>query len=204
MEGKLKNEKVINLLFLLLLFLSCSQDESVRIQKSIDKSLLQKGDIICRLGNSFYSGFFRNLSNTDKRFSHVGIVYKDIFFDSIYILHSELDDNELHCIQKTDLNIFLDNTSDWAIYRLKADKCKREAIVSQAQYYYYHKNIPFDMSFNIEDSSAFYCTEFIAKCVNNALDTLIIRPKSTRNDKYYIAVDDIYMHNCMSKIIEKD
>ena len=194
MEGQFKNEKIRIGVFCLICVLACRGKYTTEKQQPIyNISDIQDGDIVYRLGNGFFSDFFRDMSHVEKKFSHVGIIHKTMKMDSVFVIHAEADDySGIGFVKKEPIDIFLKNVRDWAVYRLTTKKEYQKKISDYA--FQYHKmNIPFDTAFNETDSSSFYCSELVKHCVNNALSTELIKAKTVKNGKAFIAIDDTYL-----------
>ena len=116
---------------------------------------LKDGDIILRLGDGPLSPMFRNVSPTDRRFSHLGIVR--IRDETITVIHSlGVITNRNRGVEETSLERFLRNARSAGIFRtLSADGT---AISDKALTFI---GIPFDWSFNLSDDSRIYCTELL-------------------------------------------
>jgi Permuted papain-like amidase enzyme, YaeF/YiiX, C92 family len=156
-------------------------------------SQLQHGDIIYRLGNTYYSSYFRDFSKRDRKYSHTGIVVKYSENDSIYVIHAEADDHTgIGEVRKESIASFLKDAMDWGVYRWHCSGLIKQDFVTWASHYHQLK-IPFDMAFDCSDSSAFYCTELVAHCINNAFKKEIIRANTIHNSKPFIALDDTYL-----------
>ena len=202
MEGRLQKKEIIILFYCLTLFWTCSEKVNPKEHPIYDLSLAQNGDIIYRLGSGFFSDFFKDFSQKDKKFSHVGIIYKTALNDTLFVIHAEADDfSGIGFVKKESASVFLNDVRDWAIYRLKTNDiiCKK---VSDYAFQYQKKKIPFDTAFDTQDSSAFYCTELLAHCINNAFNEKIIKANTVHKNNIYIAIDDTYQLDCMVLIIE--
>lgn len=194
MESQFKNDKIRQILFYLFFISACSGKSKPKVEQLIRvTSDIQNGDIIYRLGNGLFSDFIKDMSHVEKRFSHVGIIYKAAEQDSAFVIHAEADDySGIGFVKKEPIDIFLKNVRDWAIYRLTTKEVYQKKISDYA--FQYHKmNIPFDTAFDETDSSSFYCSELVKHCVNNALSTELIKAKTVKNDKAFIAIDDTYL-----------
>ena len=124
--------------------------------------LVQDGDIICRLGDRFWSRMFSDLSMEDKRYSHLGIIR--IYNDKITVIHSEGDTGHgRDYVHEEPIKDFLRIARAVGIYRVKnADG----SIISKTALDYL--GTPFDWKFDISDNSKIYCTELlyvILQCV---------------------------------------
>lgn len=186
------------------LSIAACQSKNISQEAVYDLSLSQSGDVIYRLGNGLYSNFFKDFSDKDKRYSHVGIIYRTDMTDTVFVIHAEGDDlSGIGGIKKVTATTFLQDTKDWAIYRLKSDDSIRQRVAEQVLFYFKKKDIAFDMAFDTEDSTAFYCSELIAHCINNACNAKVIMPNTTKNNRPYIAIDDTYLTNKMQLILYK-
>ena len=116
---------------------------------------LEDGDIICRLGDRLWSQYFKDISITDKRYSHLGIV--KINDNGITVINAEgLAIQGKDFVNETDLDDFLEIAKTIGIYRLKDFDGK---IISSAAMEYI--GYPFDWYFDLEDDSKIYCTELL-------------------------------------------
>lgn len=167
-----------------------------------DDSLLQTGDLVCRFGNGMYSAWFRDVSQRDKRFSHAGIVVKPQDGGPTQVVHAEADDHTGQGEVRTEtLSKFLKSAHDWAIYRVTAGEKTGSKIAGRALWYA-GKHIPFDLDFDATDSTAFYCTELVMHCVNDALGDIRIRPNSRLGGKQVVALDDTYLHEWVKLVTQ--
>jgi len=116
---------------------------------------LKDGDIICRLGDRFWSLYFKDISINDKRFSHVGVVR--IIDDKITVINAEGRAAQgKDFVNNVDLDEFLEIAKAIGIYRLKNYDGKT---VSSAALEYI--GYPFDWNFDLEDKNKIYCTELL-------------------------------------------
>ena len=114
---------------------------------------LNDGDIIFRLGDRVWSNYFKNLSQNDKKFSHLGIIRKK---DNIVtVIHSE-GSTENDYVKEVSLNDFISIAQSIGIYRLKNIE---NEIVSEIALEY--KNQAFDWQFDMENDDKIYCTELL-------------------------------------------
>lgn len=200
MESRLQKREIMALFYCLILFWTCSEKVNPKEPPIYDLSLAQNGDIIYRLGSGLFSDYFKDFSQRDKKFSHVGIIYKTALNDTLFVIHAEADDfSGIGFVKKEPVSFFLDDVRNWAIYRLKTNDiiCQK---VSDYAFQYQEKKIPFDTAFDTQDSSAFYCTELVAHCVNNAFQKKVIEPNTVVKNKAYFAIDDTYKIACMESV----
>ena len=126
-----------------------------RIKADDISAYLKDGDIICRLGDRLWSLYFKDVSVTDKRFSHLGIIR--IFGGKITVINAEgraIQGKDF--VNEVGLDEFLEIAKAVGIYRLIDYDGK---IVSSAALEYV--GYPFDWSFDLEDKSKIYCTELL-------------------------------------------
>jgi hypothetical protein len=189
-------------LLLLLSFAACRLDQEAAGSRAEmpDEARLQSGDLIYRFGNGLYSAYFRNISQTDQRFSHVGIAVRISKEDELYVVHAEADDYTGQGGVRMDrLSDFLKDANDRSAYRLNANEAVRLDIAKRALDYQ-RRAVPFDLAFDAADSTAFYCTELVLHCVNAAAGRLLIQGCTKINGKPVIAIDDTYLHDAMTPI----
>jgi len=117
-------------------------------------SLIQDGDIIFRMGDRIWSQSFRDLSPTERRFSHLGIVRKRD--DVITVINSEAMQEYDDVVTEVTLERFLQPALCVGLFRMH--DLDGELISDTAMEFI---GIPFDWKFDMEDSSKLYCTELL-------------------------------------------
>jgi hypothetical protein len=183
----------VTAMLLCLVCAACRPESGPAGQSPHDISQLQSGDLIYRLGNGLYSVGFQEFSQTEKRFSHVGIVEKSATGDSLWVIHAEADDyTGQGGVRRETVAGFLKQSGDCAAYRLPADVAVRDRITALAREFW-HRKTPFDISFDADDPTAVYCTELVQYCVNGAVGYPLISAGTEMNGRRYIAVDDTYI-----------
>ena len=127
----------------------------IRLKTDGFSELLKDGDIICRLGDRVWSQYFRDVSITDRRFSHMGIIR--INNDLITVIHSEGDLGlEINYVNEVALEEFIEFARAIGIYRVK--NIDGSQISNMAIEYL---GVPFDWQFDMSDDSKLYCTELL-------------------------------------------
>ena len=157
-------------------------------------SLIKHGDMILRTGNDFTSESLRQLSFTDKTYSHCGIA--SIENDSIFVYHclgGEWNPDEkmrrdpliLFCnpYENRGFGIFTFNLSN-------GEKIKLDSLVRD----WYNKEIRFDMKFDLTTSDRLYCAEFVANAYALATQNQIKFDTSNINTFKYLAIDNLIMN----------
>ena len=116
---------------------------------------LKDGDIICRLGDRIWSQYFKDISVTDKRFSHLGIIR--INDEKITVINAEGRAIEgKDSVNETGLDEFLEIARAVGIYRINGYDGK--ILSSMAMEYI---GYPFDWGFDLENKNKIYCTELL-------------------------------------------
>ncbi len=182
-------------LFLLLFSLLLVQCKSKKQKekKSIDSCLLVDGNLILRLNRGLLSNYFRNIASENKDFSHCGIIY--IENNRYWVSHSERDETKnFNGVVKEDLEDFLEHSKAFAIYDIQQKESIRRGIHKSIKQYL-DLAIPFDMKFDTKDTTALYCSEFVALCYNeNFPANKKISPTGTipyTGDKFFL-LDDLH------------
>ena len=190
MESKYRQEKIILAIALCFIFCGCSKPNPIADKQSLPTDI-RNGDVICRLGNGFFSNQFKKCSVKEKIYSHAGIIR--LSADSIFVIHAEASElTGIGSVKKENISDFLENIKIWGVYRLSAEDSTRDKIASKAEEYYL-KNTPFDLDFDAENDSKVYCTELIALSVNYAFGDSIIKPTFMVGDKKIYGIDDVYL-----------
>lgn len=150
---------------------------------------LRSGDLVCRLGDGYFSGLFRRYSGGEERFSHIGIVHWE---DSVCcVIHA--DANELTgegSVRIDALSEFLDHALDYQFYPVTADSLRRR--IDSVAYDYALRHTPFDLSFDLTSDSTLYCSELVALSINKALnDSSFVPTYPLRKDFSYYRIADI-------------
>jgi len=175
------------------IFIFNCQNPTIKKQFICYQVAFENGDLIYRFGNGFFSSTFRDFSNKEKLYSHVGIIYKPSSIDTFFVIHSEASElTGIGGVRMETVKSFLCEANNWALYRIKADKEQKYNITKIANKFLQLK-VPFDLDFNLEDTTAFYCTELVANCVNKSMHKVLIKAKTKKGNRDFIAIDDTYL-----------
>lgn len=159
--------------------------------------LLQDGDLVLRTGNDFISFAMRQFSQTDKTYSHCGLVR--VQGGKTWIYHAiGGEDNPQATLRRESFASFCNPQYNlgFGIFRYALNQAQRKRLDSLADHYY-QARIPFDMQFDLNSDSSFYCAEFVYKVVNQATGRDYL-PFSHMGDFKYIAIDNLFVnaHSC--------
>jgi hypothetical protein len=148
---------------------SCTKKESSASNLAIDTSLLQEGDFIVRRGYGIVSTFIANNYGGSYHMSHVGIVVKQ--GPKISVIHSisrQLSNKE--GVVEDSLSTFIKDakTPLLMVYSpVPGSKSQRHLIASTAKRLA-KKNTPFDLDFDLADTTQLFCTELVMYCMQQA------------------------------------
>lgn len=194
-----KNKILIYLIFISIF--ACKEQPQETKQMIMHTQGLHSGDLVLRLGNGFFSNYFKQYASSEKKFSHVGILFREQ--NQIFVYHTEASElTGIGKVKKELLSEFLNDIHVYEFYRLQYPDSILDAMLRKAQHYHLSE-IPFDTSFNSYDESELYCTELVANSINYACKDLVIKPTLELNHQKIYALDDIYRSPKVYKIKEE-
>jgi len=136
---------------------------------------IQNGDIIMRQGYGIVSSIILKTLNEDIPVSHIGIISQNNAGD-YYVIHSvSRAISDYDGIQIDKLDRFINNSRPGSIiitryYLPKIDDNYAGKQISDRARYYLDKKIPFDHSFNFEDTTSFFCSELVWRILVDLFD----------------------------------
>ena len=153
---------------------------------------LRNGDLICRLGTSWYSGLFRKKASSAQEYSHIGIIlYAGT--DSCSVIHTEEDPSSGHGgVALESLSSFLAHSRRAGIYRLHLPDSVLSHFV-RAALDYRERQVPFDFAFDSASDAELYCTELVAAALLKADSLLPIRPSISVAGRRVYSLDDLLL-----------
>ncbi len=183
-------------LLLLLLLIACKHKKALPLD--ISDYDLRSGDIVCRLGNGFFSKYFKEFASKEQRYSHIGLV--EVTQDTIFVIHTEASElTGVGFVKREPIARFLEKITVFGFYRITATDALRQRIIAKVNSYYKDK-VPFDMDFKTADDSELYCTELVARAINYAFDSIVIRPELQLGSRKFYSLDAIYQHPLAQKL----
>lgn len=195
-----KNKIFINLLLFFLLSCNNMQKKSCE-NKAFFYDSLQSGVLICRLGNGFFSNYFRNYASKEKKFSHIGIISKEN--DSLFVYHSEASElTGVGKVKREHLSSFLNGIKVFSFFEFTYHDTVVNNILSEIKSYYL-LNTPFDLDFNSLNDNQLYCSELIAVSINKTLKKDVIKPSIIIKNKKIFSLDDIYLNSKVKNIDDR-
>lgn len=191
-------KKIIFTFIFSIFIIKCNHTDISKKENSPVLPNLENSDIVFRLGKGYFSNYFRKYASKDKIFSHIGIV--SVENNNTFVYHSEASElTGVGGIKKELLTEFIKDSEKVAFFRTNLTPIEKEKIIQQVKLYH-SKNITFDLSFDIHNNNEMYCTEFVAKSINNGLKKNIISPNLIIKDKYFYGLDDFYNNSLFTKI----
>ena len=155
----------------------------------------QDGDIICILGNRYWSQVFKDKSFKDKRFSHLGIVR--IQEGRASVIHSEgTTEFGKDFVKEEEIGSFIKHARAVGIYRtIGLDG----GLVSSMAVEYI--GAPFDWRFDMSDESKLYCTELLYVILKRLMPDLILNTVYLKElDREIIPLEAISQSESFSEI----
>lgn len=160
--------------------------------------------LICRGTKNKQNLIAKNFNITNKEITHIGIgIYEN---ESLKIFNVSVDkkiNNKSLIVEtfKDFINIIdIFHIEVWAINESNENKIKLKSILNK----YMEKNIAFDYSFNLNDNENYYCSEFVAKILNelnsfqyntNKKEVNRILKKITKADEFEYFPVDFFLQN---------
>ena len=160
---------ILGILFSAWIFRTIYNKIELRKEKKItyiltdsEKSKIQNGDIVLRYGHGLVSDYIVNIFDEEFTISHCGIISKGD--NKIEVIHSESSSFlSKEGIQKQDFDEFTDAGHKNSVIIVRFNKCSSEELykITERANYYLKKELPFDYSFNPEDTTVMFCSEII-------------------------------------------
>ena len=138
-------------------------------------SSLQSGDIIFRMGYGGLSLSIVSILSDTIKVSHCGIVAKDS--TGIAVIHTISPSiSEADGMQQCTIEEFIADSRRNSIAAVRFKHGKGQKIVEKAVYYL-NKQVPFDMAFNLVDSSKFFCSELPIRILKDEFNFDLLQGK---------------------------
>ena len=158
------------------------------------KPMIHQGDMIVRTGNDFTSESLRQLSFTDKTYSHCGLA--SIENDTLFVYHLLGGEwNPDQKLRRDPLELFCNPKENrgFGIFSFKftaAQINKLDSIVKA----WYKTGLMFDMKFDLATNDRMYCAEFVSKAISMATGKQIIFSTTKINKFEFVAVDNLFLN----------
>lgn len=157
---------------------------------------LHTGDVILRDSKGMISSFFRNFSQTDKKYSHAGFV--NVVEGKFLVCHY-IDQDERKGLKIEEIKDFVSlmKCNAFAVYRYAISRDEENTLSQVINYSIMHP-LPFDNNFDLKSDGELYCTEWISKSLWKAAHLKI--NVTAIGGMNYVAPDNLYI-NSVCKLI---
>jgi hypothetical protein len=149
-----------------------TREEMIPVNIDSLKRTAQACDLLVRQGDDLISAQIRFLNETDKQYSHAGlIVEKD---GKKYVCHIAPGIPPADTIQYTSIDSFLNPTynATCALYRFNMSPAERDEVMKIIDKYK-ATDVRFDRVYNIKSTDKMYCTEMIYRAFKQATNNRI-------------------------------
>jgi hypothetical protein len=165
--------------------------------------LVQSGDMIFRNGNDEVSRAARTFNRKDTSYSHCGLLFMEN--DSVVVYHALGGIyNPSQKLLRQPLDSFCNPAENNAVgvYRYPLNPTQLK-ILQQTVSNYYKAGLPFDLFFNYRSDDRMYCSEFVFKSLNRAVDGILTSYVRTDTLPYGVTTDDLYLHP-LTRLVKKE
>lgn len=157
-------------------------------------SLVKSGDVLLRSGIGADSYMLARMNLKDKTYSHCGIVLFENGYPFVYHAIGG-EDNPDERLRRDSIQFFLspEHNKGFAIarYNCRSSDIRR---IGQTVHNIYRQHPRFDMKFDLATDDYLYCTEFVYKALNRAMnDTGYIKTTSFLGH-VFVAVDNLFIN----------
>ncbi len=143
------------------MFISCEQP-NIESSRIFPENILQEGDLAFRKGDGLASRIILSIDKSSD-YSHIGIVVKhNEKWKVIHAVPGEPDfEGDKDRVKMNDIQAYFGKgrALSGAIMRIKNDSIAK--VAARKAFDLYQRNILFDHSYNLEDTTKMYCTELI-------------------------------------------
>lgn len=144
---------------------SIEQKKSIYNLSAEEKSQIKDGDIILRHGYGTISDIIAKTLNESYDISHCAVLTKDS--ENINVIHTVSQTlSDFDGLQQQSLLRFISDSKKNSIIIVRYKGEKNSELAKRAKYYLKLK-IPFDHDFDINDTTKFYCNEFVIKLIKD-------------------------------------
>lgn len=143
------------------------------------------------MGTDITSEMLRQMNQTDKRYSHCGIV--NIENDTVFVYHAIGGEfNPDQRIKREALYSFCHPSENKAvaIVRSSITTTQQQRIGQQAKILW-AQGISFDMAFDYQTDDRLYCAEMVSKAISNVLQDSSWFQFTRLHNKTFVAVDNL-------------
>lgn len=153
----------------------------------------KEGDLIFRNGYGLISNWFQSCSLKDPAYSHAGIVV--LINGKPFVVHMQQNIKSLPLLTESVSDFWSRNVcSKGALYRTDLS---HEQLTTMLQSIHADRyNTPeFDFAFNLDDTSRYYCSEWIREKFIRATGDIAFFPITKLDNFNYISTDNLYLNS---------
>jgi hypothetical protein len=162
--------------------------------------VLRTGDVVIRTGGDVTSYMFSQMNQTEKTYSHCGIVIVESGFPFVY--HSiGGEDNPDQVLRRDSASFWFSpsNNLGFGVVRYDLDSIEIASLILKVKQNYRDRK-KFDMDFDLQTDDRLYCAEFVYKAINEATkDSGYIQPVTVLGYTF-VGIDNLF-HNSHAKLI---
>ncbi|MGF1530862.1 MAG: YiiX/YebB-like N1pC/P60 family cysteine hydrolase [Puniceicoccaceae bacterium] len=152
---------------------------------------VQSGDFVARNAGGTWSRFFASISETDRRFSHIGIAVE--LSGEFWVIHSKGDDwTGIGSVRRERLSDFIGMNGEasvaWGVFRRKGEAASGLKAAMRALEWE-QAEIEFDSAFDLADASRLYCTEMIWRAYLESSGVDLVPAKRVLDGREIISID---------------
>jgi len=159
-----------------LILLSCKADKAEHIETLSEEqlALLREGDFVLRLGYGLVS-YTLEMQGGSVGVSHIGVLVKDSAdFEVIHSISGSMA--ELDGVQKISLEDFLQEARPNSLIAVRFKNSNEKLITNEARRLLAAR-VPFDLSFDLKDTTKLFCSEFIDFILRKTHNTTVFSPE---------------------------
>lgn len=158
---------------------------------NIEISELQEGDIILRHGYGLVSDLIVESLNEPLDISHCAVLAKDSLGKFIVIHSVSSTVSDVDGVQWQYLQPFIKDSKENSVVvvRFKGKSDEERKTIAERAHYYLNQKIPFDNSFDIYDSTEYYCNELIWHIFKDEFKVDLYKDKFAKGKFDYMKFD---------------
>lgn len=157
-------------------------------------SLLRSGYLVLRTGMGADSYLLCQINRKNKTYSHCGIVMVENGYPFVY--HSiGGEDNPDERLRRDSAGFFFSPRYNFGFAIVKYDyDTLRIATLGKVVREYYKARPRFDMKFDLKTDDKLYCSEFVYKAVNRAMNDSQYIGTTTTPLRTFVGIDDLFIN----------
>lgn len=153
----------------------------------------EDGDLLFVNSQSIWSDIAKHFSQTDKRFGHVGVFFRD-HEGQPKVIHAFGDPlNVTGKVRVDSLERFVASSKNLGWYGFEVDYEVRQAIVAQSLYYV-QEGYVFNQGFELGKEGQLYCTELVWRAFLETQGVDLVPEKRNAFNRPFIGLDDLIRH----------